>query len=120
MAQLYKMTLYVCDLADSVDLDSIKVLIRQDALDSVSVNCICHFANEEIGAEIEWDDDIDLNRCGSPTSVWEKYFKPKTNADKIRAMTDEELAKWMAECNAYREKAEESQWLPWLKQPVED
>lgn len=48
------------------------------------------------------------------------YTKPITNADRIRAMTDEELARWMAECNAYGERAEASQWMPWLKQPVED
>ena len=46
MAQLYKMTLYVCDLEDDLSLDEIKTLIKQDALDSVSVNCICHFADE--------------------------------------------------------------------------
>ena len=44
---------------------------------------------------------------------------PQTNADKIRAMTDEELAMWMSECNAFGENAEASQWLPWLKQPAE-
>lgn len=44
---------------------------------------------------------------------------PKTNADRIRAMSDEELAEWMAECNAYREYADASQWLPWLQQPAE-
>ena len=42
-----------------------------------------------------------------------------TNADRIRVMTDEELAEWMAECNAYKENADASQWLPWLKQPAE-
>ena len=42
-----------------------------------------------------------------------------TNADRIRVMTDEELAEWMAECNAYKENADASQWLPWLKQPTE-
>ena len=42
-----------------------------------------------------------------------------TNADRIRSMTDEELAEWMAECNAYKENADASQWLPWLKQPAE-
>ena len=45
--------------------------------------------------------------------------EPITNADRIRAMTDEELAEWMAECNAYKENADASQWLPWLKQPAE-
>ena len=43
-----------------------------------------------------------------------------TNADRIRAMSDEELAAWMAECNAYGERADASQWLPWLKQPAEE
>ena len=45
--------------------------------------------------------------------------EPITNADRIRAMSDEELAEWMAECNAYKENADASQWLPWLKQPAE-
>lgn len=47
------------------------------------------------------------------------HAKTQTNADRIRAMSDEELAEWMAECNAYRENANASQWLPWLKQPAE-
>ena len=45
--------------------------------------------------------------------------EPITNADRIRAMSDEELAAWMAECNAYGERADASQWLPWIKQPAE-
>ena len=44
----------------------------------------------------------------------------QSNADRIRAMSDEELAAWMSECNAYREYAIASQWLPWLQQPAED
>ena len=75
MAQLYKMTLYVCDLEDNLSLNEIKTLIDQDALDGVSVNCICHFANEQIGPQVEWDDDIDLNRIDCPTSTWDKYFE---------------------------------------------
>ena len=47
-------------------------------------------------------------------------FVPSTNADRIRAMSDEELAAWMAECNAYREYANASQGLPWLQQPAEE
>ncbi|MBR5878417.1 MAG: hypothetical protein IKY91_02610 [Akkermansia sp.] len=43
-----------------------------------------------------------------------------TNADHIRSMTDEELAEWMAECNAYGEGAIASQWMPWLKQPYKE
>lgn len=48
------------------------------------------------------------------------HSKHVTNADKIRAMSDEELAAWMSECNAYREYAIASQWLPWLKQSAEE
>lgn len=74
MAQLYKMTLYICDLEDSLSLDKIKTLITEHALDSTSVNSICHFADEQIGEQVEWDDDIDLNK-NCPTSTWDKYFK---------------------------------------------
>ena len=49
MAQLYKMTLYVCDLENDLSLDEIKNLIEQYALNGVSVNCACHFANEQTG-----------------------------------------------------------------------
>lgn len=52
--------------------------------------------------------------------TYEAADKPMTNTDRIRAMTDEELAEWMAECNAYGERADASQWLPWLKQPCEE
>ena len=72
MAQLYKMTLY-----DDLSLNEIKTMIEQDALNGVSVNCVCHFADEQIGPQVEWDDDIDLNRLDCPTSTWEKYFNWK-------------------------------------------
>lgn len=75
MAQLSKMTIYICDLEESLSLNEIKTLIKDYALDGVSVNCICHFADEQIGERIEWDDDIDLNYINCPTSTWEKYFK---------------------------------------------
>ena len=47
MAQLYKMTLYVCDLENDLSLDEIKTLIKQDALNGVALNCACHFADEQ-------------------------------------------------------------------------
>ena len=75
MAQLYKMTLYVCNLEDRWSLDEIKVLIEQDALYGGAGNCFCHFRDEQVGSQIEWDDDIDLNRYNCPTSVWDKYFE---------------------------------------------
>lgn len=53
----------------------------------------------------------------------QRKVKPKTNGDKIRAMTDEELAKILnggypqgAKCN---ERCG-SCWLDWLKAPVEE
>ena len=75
MAQLYKFTLYVCDLEEDLSLDEIKRLISDDALDGVSVNCVAHFANEKVGPRIEWDDDIDLNYTDSKAEQWERYFE---------------------------------------------
>ena len=75
MAQLYKMTLYVCDLEENLSLNEIKDLISDDALDGVSVSCIAHFANEKVGPRIEWDDDIDLNCTNATTEQWERYFE---------------------------------------------
>lgn len=75
MAQLYKMTLYVCDLEESLSLEEIKTLIRQDALSGIATNCICRFANEQIGEQVEWHEDIDLNYVDCPAVTWDKYFK---------------------------------------------
>ena len=134
MAQLYKMTLYVCDLEDSLSLDEIETLIKRDALNGISVHCICHFADSKIGQNVEWNDDIDLNRCDCSTSAWEKYFAPsikeKTNADRIRSMTDEELNELFYDIyNAGAEDAVAYEWgqrtnsfewtMEWLKQSVE-
>ena len=74
MAQLYKMTLYVCDLWGDLSLDEIKVLIEDRALSGVSTNAICKFTNEQIGDHIEWNDDIDINKLDCPISAWDKYF----------------------------------------------
>ena len=58
------------------------------------------------------------HNCGEDCPGWDS--KVVTNADRIRAMSDEKLATWMAECNAYGERGDASQWLPWLQQPAED
>ena len=39
-----------------------------------------------------------------------------TNADKIRAMTDEELAEFL--CDVWRDGCQPGDWLNWLKQEV--
>ncbi len=77
MAQLYKMTLYVCDLEDNLSLNEIKTLIEQNALDGVSVNCICQFADEQVGERVEWNDDIDLSKTNCSATAWNKYFEKK-------------------------------------------
>lgn len=73
-------------------------------------DCLCFKDCQRLGqtADFPVDDGVCIN------------FVQMTNADRIRAMSDEEMAKWMAECNAYRENADASQWLPWLKQPAEE
>ena len=81
MAQLYKMTLYVCDLEENLSFDEIKRLIKYDALDGISTSCVTHFANEKVGQRIEWDDDIDLNYTDSTTEQWERYFDDHEAAD---------------------------------------
>lgn len=75
MAQFYKMTLYVCDLEENLSLDEIKFLISERALDGVSISTICHFANEQIGKQVEWHDNIDINYFDCPTSAWDKYYE---------------------------------------------
>ena len=61
--------------------------------------------------------------------VWKDKDEPLTNADRIRAMTDEELAEFFARCDASRfrmrcdtkEVIDETwRWLDWLKQEVSD
>lgn len=74
MAQLWKMTLYICGLEENLSLDGIKALIDQNALNGCAINCVCHFTDEQKGPRIEWDDDIDINRLNCPTEAWDKYF----------------------------------------------
>lgn len=66
--------------------------------------------------------------CGKPSTIG----KPMTNADRIRSMSDEELAEWMAintDCFFCKVKNKNicsldegtctEEWLSWLKSPVE-
>jgi hypothetical protein len=47
-----------------------------------------------------------------------EYQKPQTNADRIRAMTDEELAKYLAWLVDKQTCSPE--WLIWMKDEVKD
>lgn len=68
-------------------------------------------------------DEIPCKDCGmDDREYWQP--KPQTNADRIRAMSDEELAEYFADIAtevsngiSYSERPEE--WLEWLKQPAE-
>lgn len=44
---------------------------------------------------------------------------PKTNADRIRAMSDEELASWL-EYEGGGACAEVCGWMDWLRKPAEE
>lgn len=127
-AQLLKTTLYICDLEDSLSWSEIENLIKYRALNGVATNCVCHFADSQIGKKVEWDDDIDLNQCNCPTSTWEKYFvppkNPMTNADLIRARNDHELAdmisSFICDINEGVEYSDNpNRWLEWLQRPAE-
>ena len=43
-----------------------------------------------------------------------------TNADRIRAMTDEELAEWLTECPRKLRIYSEPAWADWLAEEVDD
>lgn len=54
-----------------------------------------------------------------------KAFKRSTNADRIRAMTDKELAEWLSRHLAVRREYDNNckrttAWLDWLKQEVNE
>ena len=76
-----------------------------------------NLGNVDICSECAWD------------SKWQS--KPLTNADRIRAMTDEELAYWMTHlhedghclnerCQIFHDKTCEECVIDWLKQPAKE
>lgn len=88
-----------------------------------------------ITIEVETEEDFEF--IGSAIAFYKKHLsekeKPKTNADRIRAMSDEELAKWIdwlfgrcEWCDTDKMAADECNdvectpcILEWLKQPAE-
>ena len=73
-------------------------------------------------------DDAFINGAKFDPNESVKYctgFEPITNSDRIRAMSDEELAEYLAEIGSeanngviYSDRPEE--WLEYLKQPAEE
>ena len=58
-----------------------------------------------------------------PYLDYPKPYKPQTNADRIRSMSDEELAAWAineAPKIGFRYTSSETGLLKWLKQPAEE
>ena len=48
-----------------------------------------------------------------------RHFEQKTNGDRIRAMSDEELAELLEEMTYDSIEHRAEHWLRWLKQPAE-
>lgn len=46
--------------------------------------------------------------------------KPKTNADRIRSMSDEELAEWLDQVDGIGMFPGREQWLDWLRREAND
>lgn len=70
---------------------------------------------------------MDCADCMSWNGYCPADCEPKTNADRIRSMTDEELADWVANlhCPHYEDDDYtcddcEECWRDWLKQEVND
>ena len=58
-----------------------------------------------------------------PYLDYPKSYKPLTNADRVRAMSDEELAAWAineAPKIGFRYTSSETGLLMWLQQPAEE
>lgn len=87
----------------------------------------CYWYSEEIdmGARLPFcglQKGIDpLESCDGCKEYHSKY--KRTNADRIRSMTDEELAKWIFELLwAYDAICDKNtkRWLDWLKEETEE
>lgn len=56
-----------------------------------------------------------------PYLDYPKHRKPQTNADRLRAMSDEELAEWISGQIIDRNIGIPSEtWLDWLRQEAQD
>ena len=82
-------------------------------------NCKHNVLLEDYGEQYSWceidDDNYDIDEPRECT-----MFKPATNAEKVRAMTDEELAKYLWAVEHHEITMPVEEWLEWLKQEVRE
>ena len=73
---------------------------------------------------IECETEEDFEFIGTAVAFYKKHLaeqeKPQTNADRIRAMSDEELAENMSDWQDWGGGLGPKKWLEWLKQPAEE
>ena len=76
-------------------------MCKRRSSDSYDLCCMCNYVTED-----------------DPPSRYEPIAKRITNADRIRAMTDEELATFLFQSRI--DKLSEREWLDWMKQEVSE
>lgn len=74
MAKIFKFTAYVVDVNDDFDsaddyIDYVNNGIKYDG-DIIPFNSST--------VNVEWDDDIDINKCDCPQESYDKYFRGDT------------------------------------------
>lgn len=77
MEKLHKVELYVVDYNNQFGTVDNFVNYLKDRTD-----CLYHVGNNKT-VEIEWDDDIDINKINATTKDHEKYFEKEEQNDEI-------------------------------------
>ena len=78
-----------------------------------------NYGNKEFEVIIKTDSEEHYKETQDFARKLIDHAKPQTNADRIRAMSDEELARWL-EYEGGGACAEMCGWLNWLQQPAEE
>ena len=78
-----------------------------------------NYGNKEFEVIIKTDSEKHYKETQDFARKLIDHAKPQTNADRIRAMSDEELARWL-EYEGGGACAEMCGWLNWLQQPAEE
>ena len=79
----------------------------------------CHNCEHHTWGDEWWNCKTECSKCKYTDRQGEKVPSnwkplPMTNADRIRAMTDEELAEYLCDKRLTKEM-----WMKWLQQPAE-